>query len=51
MYIILSLFVLDYSFLDWKPRDRGGRVTASGRGANHRICDARWTESATCDIV
>ena len=51
MYVILSLFVLDYSFLDWKPWDRGGCVTASGRGANHRICDTRWTESATCDIV
>lgn len=51
MYIILSLFVVDYLFLDWKPWDRGGRVTSSGRGANHRICDTRWTESATCDIV
>jgi len=52
MYIILFyFFVLDYSFLDWKPWDRGGCVTASGRGANHRICHTRWTESATCDIV
>lgn len=51
MYVILSLFVLNYWFLDWKPWDRGGCVTASGRGANHRICDTRWTESATCDII
>jgi len=50
MYLILSLFVLN-SFLDWNPWDRGGCVTASGRGANHRICDTRWTESATCDII
>ena len=51
MYNFISFCFELFIFLDWKPWDGRGCVTTSRRGANHRICDTRWTESATCDII
>jgi hypothetical protein len=45
-----SVFILD-SFLGWKPGDGGGCVTSGGRGAGHRIHDARWAESEIGYII
>jgi hypothetical protein len=51
VFDFVSIFILDSPFLDWKPGCRGGCVTSGGRGAGHRICDTRWPESKTCNII